>query len=807
MAEFNPTTPGVSPNYTGASRGQIADTGFADLFEAASKAGFGALKAADFGVRESIKEDVYKAQDTVNDQFGITSSAGEAEAAMGSSRPPPPDLQDKLGQLELLNRAFASGKVKSYHYWGRLENEVKSLRNKYPGYRDVIDDTVSSITGSTPANALRSALLGEMDALNSSSKSIQEKQWTKVQENMEWMSPATYQGYNNGSVSFETAMTEAQQKQYKDKGNTVARNQFETDAAAGKLNKDRVVSQGILEMDQLQNEIFHDAGKAFNIQIDAAYEDGKITPDEVKGLTPVLMSLERDFNTGLQQIWSKENTELSGQSFNSFIGTEGIAARDAGIDQARKNFSLIIAAAKEGDFSLLKANQSYVEIMQGHDTLDFMNNSEFGRSLGVIKQLDAGPFLGAVMTEYGGKIYDDLVKNTLGVRTLEFMTPQEGKDFKVLQDFIPEFERVGGADAGAAAKDFIDMAITSITSPDAPAEVSKIAAHRLFDKENMGFLSTILPGEKSENHIRLFQGLTSPAVTQKIIAMNDPELLDNYRKWSYGQWPKLFSSYATDINSRFEYTSGGIGFVFDPEKIEIRAAADPKYMDSDVKSSVLSVAQIEAQEFNKVLNNLKPLMENLKDDPSTTVQSLMNSIGIDPKAIQFPEEEGSLEGTEEGKQSKNDEGEGKTNQIELASYSSPDFISFISGAEGTGEGTRGYNEVLAYGAYGGGDAKLTEMSLNEVAALGDEIRKHPDNPYNSGAVGKGQIVPKTLRSLISELGLTGEEKYDEKMQDKLIVALANRRGRDPQGLRQEWQGLGRRTDSQILAAFDLLATP
>lgn len=118
------------------------------------------------------------------------------------------------------------------------------------------------------------------------------------------------------------------------------------------------------------------------------------------------------------------------------------------------------------------------------------------------------------------------------------------------------------------------------------------------------------------------------------------------------------------------------------------------------------------------------------------------------------------------------------------------ILSLIGKTEGTDRGA-GYNETLGYGAYTGGKVNLVGMTLDEVDALQTRMLRHKDNSWNSSAAGRYQIVRTTLRSLRKELGLSGSELYDAKMQDRLGMALLERRGLS------RWQA-GRMSDRQFL---------
>jgi muramidase (phage lysozyme) len=129
------------------------------------------------------------------------------------------------------------------------------------------------------------------------------------------------------------------------------------------------------------------------------------------------------------------------------------------------------------------------------------------------------------------------------------------------------------------------------------------------------------------------------------------------------------------------------------------------------------------------------------------------------------------------------------------------MLDLIGYAEGTDKG-RGYNESLGYGAYTGGNKNLVQMTLDEIDALQTAMLRHPNNGLNSSALGRYQIVQKTLRGLRERLGLGGGELFDKDMQDRLAQELLRRRGNDPAGLRNEWEGLRRVDDQTIRQAYD-----
>jgi muramidase (phage lysozyme) len=197
-----------------------------------------------------------------------------------------------------------------------------------------------------------------------------------------------------------------------------------------------------------------------------------------------------------------------------------------------------------------------------------------------------------------------------------------------------------------------------------------------------------------------------------------------------------------------------------------------------------------ASNFKNALAELKKLVPELKAE----LETLATTDGIDAaynKAVQSARTMGEvMNATNLANRAKS-----------IATYGNhSNMLDLIGAAEGTDKG-RGYNETLGYGAFTGGAVNLTGMTLNEVLALQQRMLAHPGNSHNSSAVGRYQIVSKTLRSLMDEMSLSGDRLFDEDTQDELARALLRRRGNDPAALRNEWEGLRRVDDGTISNAY------
>ncbi|OCJ42740.1 phage tail tape measure protein [Agrobacterium tumefaciens] len=141
----------------------------------------------------------------------------------------------------------------------------------------------------------------------------------------------------------------------------------------------------------------------------------------------------------------------------------------------------------------------------------------------------------------------------------------------------------------------------------------------------------------------------------------------------------------------------------------------------------------------------------------------------------------------------------------IARYGKHDnFLDLVASVESGGD----YNSTLDNGRWTGGAQNLVGMTLNQVRALQRQMLADPANRalYGDGkgssALGRYQITGATLEGLIKELGLSGDRLYDQDTQDELARALMRRRGNDPAGLRNEWEGLRRVDDGTIRDTYN-----
>ena len=111
---------------------------------------------------------------------------------------------------------------------------------------------------------------------------------------------------------------------------------------------------------------------------------------------------------------------------------------------------------------------------------------------------------------------------------------------------------------------------------------------------------------------------------------------------------------------------------------------------------------------------------------------------------------------------------GSMNQrLQVDPVSAKPLLDLIARVESKGN----YNAY--FGNAGNTSIKFTEMSIADVLSWQEDFiaAGHP-----SSAVGRYQIISTTLKGLVQQLNIDTNQPFNEAMQDKMAVALLERRG-------------------------------
>lgn len=121
----------------------------------------------------------------------------------------PPAGVDRVGAYaENLQSAYASGKISNSYYMMRLDQVAVEMRNRYPGYREYIDQQISRVTGVTPANARVSALMRDINAAQGAGAKLQTRALSLIEKHSgEADAPAVSSLFQAGKIGYQDVFT------------------------------------------------------------------------------------------------------------------------------------------------------------------------------------------------------------------------------------------------------------------------------------------------------------------------------------------------------------------------------------------------------------------------------------------------------------------------------------------------------------------------------------------------------------------------------------------------------------------------
>jgi hypothetical protein len=756
MAAFAKELQDQGQSFTGYSKGGIPNRAFEALFEGVGQAVQGTAHALDQNVQSNIREDVYQGVDAANDAIGVDSGAIVGDAKLGGpspSQPLPNEISEAKIVLDRISNARNSGALKESHYWGKLETMVKGLRQRYPGYREQIDNIVSDVTGTTPANALRASLLNEMDAESRGMEDSKKYERTFITNNLGDVPEALRLRYEGGEDVFPQIVSEVSSRQRIRNTYEDAKREFDHQANEKKVIIEDVIETGRGEVNALLNRSQADALYVAGANYDeviknatAAASDKIISGDERLEIESQLRNLEFAWRQGVEKLivdpWPTDR------------GVPGVNSYDKALDQKTKDemraqVTSRIASLKDmllnQQTGLLGLNAAYIEATKSATAAEILKGDDFWKVSAAIQAITGGSEMFNSMALKDPELMSAAIKSTQKLILGKVATGGYDTYTDVITDL--QQNKVNDPEAYVAT---IENSIQLLTDPESPIEMVENAAKTIFSPAGRDFLTKFDEGDR----LKVYSSFYSHSATYNFKVLfgtkaNDlQEAFDNAN--INGQQAELI--YNAEIN-QFEYE-----FTADP------SAMDSPFPDMQLQIQAAQDFQIDGgvKELNTYLKLLDPILEVTGEDPAEVTEKLMKTLGIEFETEAVDDNQGVT----------GDAGEQTLEGIQLASFrdagggTDQELLDMIGVAEGAD-----YNTFS-----GGSDQSLTGMTVGEVRALQANWSSVPGS--KSSASGKYQIIQPTMDFLINNGTLDPDEPFDEEAQDRAAMALLRRRGYD-----------------------------
>lgn len=835
--------PTNDPNYTNsakeASRYDFNNSSkYENLYQGLINSLKTGVENADATVKGMIKSDVYEGVDKLRGAQGVDVAAdnpltplnldkGGPAAVAGTQGPSPegqggpggatggggaipladnrpPNVDAVQSDVQRLYAANKQGKISDSNYYAQLETMTRALRSRYPGYRDEVDAMVASVTGVTPANALRKSLLSDM-ATAQSQADADAKEWrTFVTNHAAYIPPWYWDKVQKGEPVNQNQIRSIVAAKLRDENDVKASSaSMENASKRNSLQSSEVEGQLIKHIGSIANSAFYDissndgVAKIMRDVTERIASNKPYNDQERMALSAQVQQLEYNIRAGMEKASNSPMWE-GGPTYASALRDEG--KRNKIIDDALKPISMLKDALindKLGAFAMA-ANG----LKQSHDA----NVKKIYDSSGYYKAVDAiNTFSPEMVKILATRPNNPLgasegVKATLGVfrvldatggRYSEDGTTSWKQQLKTLKD-MPDGKKAKSIEG------FITDKVDLLTNPGITDEARANIARVAFHPDNKDFLTNF--DIKSQG--RIFSMLVNPKTTEMMARLGDKQIWRDYSDWAASSFGEIFKATGDEINRandtnwvNVRWDAGTKRFKAEPTPEGIKAISN---MSTGVGGNVLNAIEAistsgipkAVDRINTALDSIEPILKANGHDTATEMRNLTNFVNINdqkntgwwgrlldsvntneeiinqPPTLNFG---GKPMGFTQPSGGNGSTG-GRTVSIDV---DSPTLHDDLKKAFAGAESSNDYNRLVtpASGKYT--TAPLTNMTIGQVLEYQDGMR---GAGFPSTAAGKFQIIQGTLKSLVKDGVIKLTDKYSPENQEKLAEALLERRG-------------------------------
>jgi plastocyanin len=320
-----------APNWTGASRQpersnyQVNKT-FETLFSGIGDAVTGAANTGYGFVVDKLKNAWEQELEPVRDAQGVGDFRDNMDANRAAQRgqAQPPEVQSYAERAAKLQAAHAEGRISPTYYLSQLTSMTKEMKSRFPGFKDEVDAVVQKTTGVVPANALRLAILDQLQQNQSEAQKKAQEEDKKVEANMRYAPPSILAKAARGEkVSWAELAPHAHQAQAEDQQMSAAKSRLDLLDKQGKATTEEAikVTQGVIDTET--SRIFDKATDAVGgpqSTLMKAISSGKpLAGPELEAVKGQLVVFKQQYQVMLDKIFESPSGE-SGRSMSQLIG-------------------------------------------------------------------------------------------------------------------------------------------------------------------------------------------------------------------------------------------------------------------------------------------------------------------------------------------------------------------------------------------------------------------------------------------------------------------------------------------------------
>lgn len=595
-----------------------APTNESNLVSNAGNIFLAAVDAKDAYFKDRIYEEAVADVDAVRDPW-IGVGPG------GTNLDVPVDIKIQTERMAAMTDAMKQRKTNPDHYWMLMNDISRSLRSKYPGYREHIDGVISNITGGTPANVLQRSI--EQAANKSSPESAAEK------ERQDLLSYATKSLYLTPEME-EMPLVELRRE----------------------INKQTLVTTNLKrQQDELEVE-----GKltAVNSEKQAAVLQQDVDLDTARLFGPAIKELDQNrarlFSSG--QVPTTEQIKE--------IGLQATAIKAQRLAELEKKFldpkykNVTPEAKQRLRQSTIDSSDMLTNGLQSGswNSVDFVSNAykmeSDGAALNVLKSSDLIAKGHAIQRNLGNVAFDQWLSRTHpGTKksNLDVLDQALADNLKIdslrgnpgTTPLVSTLDKVNNSVAGDKKNirsDILNTHIRGLSSKDFPMNERARIATNIFGPDNKDFITRVSTKDSSvpnqdtgTTQVQIFKAMNSPEVAKSMIELRDAgytEQYNDYQEWRKYTFYTLFKG-ETDTMKNIVTDRQSMNLQFDVKTGKVVPQDRGPQGAWEATMTWAADARGSINRFNMAVDGLTPAWLAEGKDPGLETAKLLSQAGVD----------------------------------------------------------------------------------------------------------------------------------------------------------------------------------
>lgn len=497
-----------------------------------------AIKFTDEAIKKSAEEDVKteaeKIQADTRKEYFEYNLQKEATKSMPENTPQ--EIADKSREMSRLTDSYENGSLTSTHYWSRMDAMSRSLRARYPGYRDEIDNTVARFTGGKPANEVIGDILKEVAHNQKVDPNKEYQHYWDMAVKSGVPTVAAYEARGEKAplpiIKRELAIWEARKAGIEAKRAEIGVNQ-----AGLNLSQD-IDKEG---RSQTERQVFGALGSEMTMHLDRILEplsldrpeyadiiSGKVKPsaEQIQNLASMSTKIRSQGLQAVEQLFNSPN--FNGKSAYNLIQDPKRIQEIKQVFIDRINHTA--DAYQKGDFSILRTIKTYNETMSDGSEASMRQGNDFFNQLPALRKLGVPDPVVADLLGTNGRIRDKYERAIDSAFGGAVVVGNKETKYKSIGNYLEEATSKGSSfDFKQSA---LDKSLKLMSDTRMGVEDRSKFYQFLFGDSKPGsdLMSRLAPGEERR---KMFASLTSTDGLNAIKKLEEerPGTMETFRKW------------------------------------------------------------------------------------------------------------------------------------------------------------------------------------------------------------------------------------------------------------------------------------